>query len=440
MKKILALILAALCLLALTCCKGRTGESSLSDGSRELTAEDMEEKLEKKVVRVLMDLPNEGVKSDQLTEAVASLPGYNTDFTMYLESVPREDPERSNFLTRIKTELMAGKGPDLFICDQNAYGVSGVSYDGGGVPFFNFPEKAMKNRMFLPLDEYIEKAEYMEWDKFLPVVMEAGRNEEGQQIIPMAFFFPVTIVEKEKYGLSGVEYPKTRMEMAESDNPAIRAASEERMPDYIGRVMEPGADEPMFTEEELLEFAKADWEMRKPVQPSDREALSGDEAAWQGQLFRKKTAWAEDPLHLNQEDVEYSIIPVRNRNDGVTANIAAFAAVNRNARYPDIAFKIIDYIMRTGSQQKNTLFSERVFCGMPVHMDVGSEEFPMEDGWYMSEANFKEYEAARSEITEARFLGPVDEAVWMIENYDPDVTKKSVHEQYVLIQMLLAES
>ena len=47
----------------------------------------------------------------------------------------------------------------------------------------------MKNHLSLPLDNYIENAKYMGWDKFLPVVMDAGRNDEGQQIIPLCCFF-----------------------------------------------------------------------------------------------------------------------------------------------------------------------------------------------------------------------------------------------------------
>ena len=45
---------------------------------------------------------------------------------------------------------------------------------------------------------------------------------------------------------------------------------------------------------------------------------------------------------------------------------------------------------------------------MPVHMDIGGEEYSMNVRLYMSEANFNEYCTARDEITEARFLGPVD--------------------------------
>lgn len=445
MKKKLAILLTLICLLTLPGCR-RAGQDASSGKKEPMTAEQMEEKLEMTTLRVLMDLQKSDVDSGQLTEALAGLPGYGTDFTIYVDFVPDGGADRSSMMTQIKTEILAGKGPDLFLCDQNMSAVTGVSYRVGGdtptvEPFFTFPEKAMKNHLFLPLDEYIEKAEHMEWDKLLPIVMEAGKNEEGQQIIPLAYSFPVTAVEKDKYGLGGVQYPKTRMEQAKSGNAAIRAANSARLPNYIGRVMEPGADEPRFTEEELVEYMEADREMSK-MASADYDILREDETAFKGGFFRTTIGFDPDetPLRMGLDSPEYSIIPARNVNGGVTADVTAFAAINRNAKYPDLAFKVIDYLMRTRNQQKSGFYSERLMLGMPVHMDVGQKEFPMDDGWYMNEANFKEFCAARDEITEARFPGPVDDAVQGIFWETPEELEKSVHEQYMLIKMLLAES
>lgn len=442
MKKLIALVLALACLMTLAHCRSAPQSSSGKGKSENLTVEQMEEKFGTKVVRVLMDLPNAeaGTKSGQFIDALASLPGYGTEFTVFLEYMPDEGVDRSNVVTRIKTEIMAGKGPDLFLCGQDTYGISGITYGGSKDPFFTFPEKAMENRLFLPLDDYINKARYMEWDKLLPVVMEAGRNEEGQQIIPMAYFFPVTIVEKEKYGLEDFVCPKTRMEMVQSGNAAVRFASQIQTVDFVGRVMEPRADEPIFSEEELLEYVIEDFELGKTAFASFDNSMEEDENCHQGAFFRTKTCWDDVSVPMGEDSPNYCIIPARNVNGGVTANITAFSAINRNAKYPELAFKIIDYIMRTGSQQKTDLYAERLMGGMPVHMDVGSEEYPMENSWYMKDANFKEFEKARAEISEVKFLGPVDMAVWGIFGATDEELKKSVHEQYMLIQMLLAES
>ncbi|MBP3704835.1 MAG: hypothetical protein J6I98_04790 [Clostridia bacterium] len=102
-----------------------------------------------------------------------------------LDVLPASGPERANALKRLRTEIMAGEGPDVFI----------MLCAGGfnsGEAFFQVPEKAMKNGLFLPLYEYLENAQFMEWDKQTAVIMAVGRDEYGQQLLPMAYTLPLT--------------------------------------------------------------------------------------------------------------------------------------------------------------------------------------------------------------------------------------------------------
>ena len=92
MKKLIALVLALACLMTLAHCRNAPQNSSGTGKSENLTVEQMEEKFGTKVVRVLMDLPNAeaGAKSGQFIDALASLPGYGTEFTVFLEYMPDE--------------------------------------------------------------------------------------------------------------------------------------------------------------------------------------------------------------------------------------------------------------------------------------------------------------------------------------------------------------
>lgn len=441
-KKFVLLMLVFLLTLA-GCGRAPQAGSSSSAAAETVTVEQMEETFGMPVVKVMTDLTNDdmGWKADHLHKTLMSMPGFEKDFMIYEEQIPQDGADRDNAITRVKTEIMAGKGPDLFLCTQDAYAFCGYSYGGLHTPFFTFPEKAMKNHLFLPLDDYIANAEYMEWDKFLPVVMEAGRNEEGQQIIPMSYFFEAAYVDKEKYGLEDLARPSSWQEMAQSGNPALMYASGCPTQTFVGRVMEPGADEPQFTEEELLGYMQEQNERISLVRGKIDEVVE-DDTAYSGGLVRACFFDYNHPWNLGVGSPDYRIIPARNVNGGVTADISAFAAINRNARYPDLAFNIIDFLMSVDNQRSSALFRSRLTLGMPVHMDLGGKEYPLAAGestYYMSEANFTEYCTARDEITEARFPGPVDEAVRDI-NIDPGSLKSSVHEQYMFIKMLLAES
>lgn len=82
---------------------------------------------------------------------------------------------------------MSGSGPDVFImrCDEKASWHTEQA-------LFQIPEQAIESGLFLPLDDYIENAQFIEWDKLTPIVMEAGRNEEGQLILPLTYNIPIT--------------------------------------------------------------------------------------------------------------------------------------------------------------------------------------------------------------------------------------------------------
>ena len=68
-----------------------------------------------------------------------------------LEYIPTEGTERETALTHIRTEVMSGGGPDLFITVCNTK--YPLQEDEN---VFVMPEKAMELTMFLPLDEYME--------------------------------------------------------------------------------------------------------------------------------------------------------------------------------------------------------------------------------------------------------------------------------------------
>lgn len=100
------------------------------------------------------------------------VPGFGREFNVEYELLSNDQSERGNQITRIRTEIMAGKGPDVFICYTPLF-------ESAGDFLFRYPGKSMLNRIFLPLDDYIAEAQYMKMDELLPAVMEAGKSKEG---------------------------------------------------------------------------------------------------------------------------------------------------------------------------------------------------------------------------------------------------------------------
>ena len=111
-----------------------------------------------------------------------------------VEIIPPRGPEREATLDNLRVEIASGSGPDLFImnCDIKD------SFDTKET-LFRMPEKSMELGLFLPLNEYMhDDTQYAEWESMNEVVLAAGRNEEGQQIIPLSYTVPVSVYHKEE--------------------------------------------------------------------------------------------------------------------------------------------------------------------------------------------------------------------------------------------------
>ena len=172
--KRLTITLMAALLLALAGCKGG-GESS---GSGEPDGSQQSDRAEKPTLTVCMDLGYDQTP-EKLQDIVREYaPEFKDSYKLKIE--PILDVNRDASLGRIRVEMMAGKGPDLFLCMNPQATIFFPSTEKQAL--FQYPKALMKRHMFLPLDDYIENAKYMEWDKLYPEIMAAGKNDDGQQI------------------------------------------------------------------------------------------------------------------------------------------------------------------------------------------------------------------------------------------------------------------
>ena len=203
MKKILAVLWVLALLVPLACCGAQETENKeeAETSSSKWEVSEQEEKTEmiafdkdaeemQDPLVICMDLEYAG--RNRYTDASVIV----NDFLMTLEQtggladvkveyLPASGAERESMLSRLRVELMAGKGPDVFIVNGRGALGSGAQESEA---LFTMPQKHMETGLFLPLDDYMENhTEYAEWDKFPEGVMAAGRNAEGQQIIPMSY-------------------------------------------------------------------------------------------------------------------------------------------------------------------------------------------------------------------------------------------------------------
>lgn len=365
-----------------------------------------------------------------------------------IEFIPRklsseDSGERAAVISRLRVEMMAGEGPDVFVVSYktlpDAMGI--ISADD---VLFKSPQSAMENGLFLSLEEYIENdTQYTEWKKFPKAIMDAGRNCEGQQIIPLTYTMPVIVYPKEVFDYTPDENlswydlltdPKLApfaIDLINSVDYEVGSANnlmpfnEPYLEFIIGQTANYEEEKLMFTKEEILQRINEILALEKKDLNIDAE---------------------EQMLNTNVRSYNYPItlLPIYSDDGGVTARIDSYAVVNRNTDRPAEAFKVIDTLLSTEVQQSYKIFTEYL-CNQSIGgFPINEELYKMDTRTqlYVKEENYYEVSNLQRQITNAKFHdvhSSLLELMYLNSASIPENTEKEVFEVYEDMQRRLKE-
>ena len=362
--------------------------------------------------------------SEVLNEFLLSLEQTGGLSDVVINYLPESGPERETKLDRLRVEIMAGGGPDVFIMNCSTWGIDS-EYTPVEDPLFLFPEMSMESGLFLPLDDYIENnTQFADWDKLTQPVLAAGRHErDGQVIVPLTYTLPVLVYKKPDVDLdlTGAFYTWEDMlknpeistytsRFADCSEPYFGDGMEKPtvtvrghyLPYVFGQVADYKNEELTFTEEELLDYVNFILDNAKAIDPATEPPLS-----YTTDLGSFMTYELSHELRGNTSD-GMTMIPMYTEDGGVSAMISAWAAINRNTDKPEEAYTVIDMLMSEHMQRNNLVYSSCfIFTGnaIPMHEDLlqPGKEFRGIGGFTLEEINHKELCEVRSQITEAQF-------------------------------------
>ena len=461
MKRKLSVLLAALlCALSLASCGAPpAGISESAESSGKTSGSSSSGTVDKDALRVCVDLEyragyTEGKTPENafynLMNTVKSLGGpENVSF----EYLPREGTERETALDRVRTEIMSGGGPDMFIIACNG----GIDYMASDVEaLFRVPEKAMEAGLFLPLDDYIQNAQFMEWNKLNETVMAAGKAEQGQLILPLTYTFPVTVYRADD--VPNLPDKSTTWADEVSGDIALQAsgawgtACHEDLSllnnyalSYILSMPVDYANETLsFTENELFKRISEmhDLKERVKAQKDTPDHIQFD----MNVRFNDFLQYNDRYSIKDYEDVTF--IPLYTTSGGATASIVSYAAINSNTKRAEDAFFILDVLM-SSSMQRTSNFYKNLFdqCAIPMQtnlMLVDSSDTRVQ-GWGLSETNFNALCDTRKQITNVQFRSSVTmELDKLYKKCDADwgdeaAVRADISETYAAIMRLISE-
>lgn len=372
-----------------------------------------------------------------------------------VEYIPQENGEkRESTLTRLRTEIMARTGPDLFI----------ITTTPNRESIFPYPEKSMINQLFLPLDDYIEDSQFAQWESFSAQIMGAGQTNGKQFLIPLSCTFPITCYRKADCTVS-IPTDSTWDEIVSGDNLYIKNAQslfgigENKLSGIgglnfdgvLGELADYKSEELAFSQEELAKYVKTVLSLSDLDDAGEFSCLPDF-----FQSYATNGFW-EDGSGINKlrpirGDEPMVMVPQYNRMGGVTATVFDYACINANTKKGEDAFFIIDMLLSSDVQQYSDLVSSLFFTsyGAPVNDDLMQNSFPVKNVYdtSLTEENFMEYCQLRERVDSVNFYGKVNLYLdnLMLECWDINAGNKQgnidelIAETYRIMCMDLAES
>lgn len=462
MKKTLALIMAVL-MLCLTGCAG---------GKEKEPSPEQQNPTESDTLRVVTDM---GWMSQWYTGKVSSKDGNQAlqqiisyfggtpnGLKVELEVLPTKDGDYQSALTHMRTEIMAGNAPDVFY-------LSGFGSCEDSLPIdtlFPNPEHAMASGFFLPLDPYIENAQFMEWENLDQKVMEAGCYDGSQYILPMFYRLGMGVLH---YEADPESLPSDWQEAVSSGDEDIRRmyaqAVSRSTPGFretaFGQIADNVGEELLLDKDELFQRTKEALALYEefPAMPNGSQENAGMWYINYNDYSLYYWIEKEDPPEGN---TDFTFFAPRGAQGCVTASVDHWCAVSSGTKHPEDAFFIVDILLSedflscrkfwsmTGSWDIPLLGQPGYGC-IPVNTTLLSRNKKKFHEFSIPKKQSAALAEAREDITYAYITSNVDREIDHMfielrarikqgETLTDDDIRKATDKCHTTIKMMLAES
>lgn len=251
----------------------------------------------------------------------------NENLDIQVEVLPLDMTIRENEIQKLQIELMAGKGPDLYVLTAPME-MSTVEPD-----LFDNPYQIIQSGAFAPLDSYMDEDSYWKEGSYKKEFLEVGKHDGKQYLLPFTCSYyvlegiqDIDILEGKSLG-EWLEYAK------QSENLPLRQCILEGLSQFGGRWFQPAVD----YETGQVRFDKEKWKQ------------FGETYFVTLKKFREQEQYTEKPTyrisHMNEvdlssEETHFQVMP--DLDGRKMAAVSAYGAVGMSSNKKEIGY---DFLM-----------------------------------------------------------------------------------------------
>ena len=349
----------------------------------------------------------------------------------FVTSASNDSTEREAVINQLSAEILSGGGPDLFIME---------GYRRTDINLFPDIEKAMVNGTFLDLTEAMEKQRLSREVDFYTAVLDAGRWEGRQYILPLSFSVPLMISATDVLNASNFDLQRAMHTMDSLLTELLRIHEEQPILvitsiDPLGVLAQPVLDyeahqvrldtsavRRALELEKIFRTGDIAYDLARGLFDDTNLAQVQDEFA-EGVPFAvlRDSKFGISLLRQCQAlGIKVSVMPIPNEEGTITAKIGSYAMGNRNTKYPE---EVADLLLYLVSEECQSAAAYADYDQLPVRKGCMQACF---DAQYQ----FSVYDASRERLTEEEITErqerhgiPLDEArIQQLESICEQVT------------------
>ena len=402
MKKIVSLLMALLMITSiLTGCQNvPVGDGQTTPQDDTVVTAELDTKQETEARDTLWIVMEEHEAMELLVDTIIDkFERIHSDVEIELEVLPNGNKRGNEYkaardavLQRIRSAIMSGKGPDVFLLPSTT-----TTYE----MLFEDVNLAMRNYLFADISEYYDGDMELGKEELLSGVMDAGVVDGARYILPLRYDMPVAYVDVAQFEAHGgsldmfdggiMELYKNLLATGNSELIAGAFVSSHAMEqlamNFCGEVINYDECEVQLTTEELAEFmstvqtvrdheyvAPENWMQRAAVNsPPTLVGLFGTMEHWTdstSMYIGRMQDLMDNAAYAKTQDVEIAMIPLPSANGKLTADVTYFGAVGGNCKVPAVAYEFLRLFLTEESQwsENKDTADEGYYLGWPVRV------------------------------------------------------------------------
>lgn len=351
---------------------------------------------EEKILRVVTD----GRLYNDVEFAARFLEGVDSGIEVRIQRLPDKQEERKTEIQKLRTEIMAGKGPDVYLLDGGRE--TGKEF----LPLLENPYQTMQSGALAPLDDLMEKDSYWEDSTYSKAILKEGQYDGRQYILPMSVNYYVLPRADDMEKMTGNTLGEWVEQAESSQDVRIKEAFYSAVWSQCARWIQPAADyetgEVLFNKEKWYEFADRYFQLRAVV----REGLT-----IKGESYRFESVVVGD----RKSEMDLQFVP--DIEGKKMASIQTYGAVGMSSDLKQEAYDFLMLFLNDRSQNYNKEHSETPLPFIFGYLDHGTYAPVQEsafDFWmgYPPEEVLQETISTFREIEGAYFLTKAEREVF----------------------------